>query len=187
MSKGKVLCDNCGSEHYAPDFPHPCDKAKIKKAKEDLTACRGGGGGGGGHVVGRQSDRKKCSKNNYNKDGDINYYVYGVKNRGNAWMGYFCCQECGWNTTHTYGFYDAWKRDTGNFVLPYDHNYWKLSVKTAGVVTSNRASEGVGQSIKDQHRLAIYEVISCHHGKVSNAIFFSFLTDLSKVLEHLKY
>ena len=34
MAKGKFPCDTCGGEHYAPNFLHPRDKAKIKKAKQ---------------------------------------------------------------------------------------------------------------------------------------------------------
>ena len=59
-------------------------------------------------------------------------------------------QECGWNTIHTSGFHDAWKRDTGTFFLPDDHDYWKLSGKTSGFSTSIGASEGGGTIIPDQ-------------------------------------
>ena len=48
MSKGRGACDHCGDERYAPDLPHPCDKAKTKKAREECAACRGGGGRGSG-------------------------------------------------------------------------------------------------------------------------------------------
>ena len=44
MAKGKVPCYNCGVEHHSPDFLHPRDRDKIKKAKEERADCRGGVG-----------------------------------------------------------------------------------------------------------------------------------------------
>ena len=41
-ANGKGPCDNCGGEQYSPDFPHPCDGYKIKKAKEERTVCSDG-------------------------------------------------------------------------------------------------------------------------------------------------
>ena len=101
-------------------------------------------------------------------------------------MCYLRRQECGWNTTHTSGFHDAWKRDPGTFALKYEHEYWEISWKSAGVTTGTRAYEGGGASTKDQRCSAIYEVISRHQGDASDARFSSFLTDFSKVLESLK-
>ena len=43
MAKGKALCDNCGGEQYSLDCPHPRNKAKINKSKEECAARRGGG------------------------------------------------------------------------------------------------------------------------------------------------
>ena len=84
MANRKYPFDNCGGEHYALDFPHPHDEAKIKKAKKERKAHKGSGGYGGGHGGGRQGGIMKWS--NYNKDGDINEYVNGVQKRGNAWI-----------------------------------------------------------------------------------------------------
>ena len=85
MAKGKWPFYNCDGKHYAPDFSQSRDKANIKKANKEHAVCRGGGGRGGG----RKSDRKKWSKSNDNKDGDINDYVNGVQKRENGWMCYF--------------------------------------------------------------------------------------------------
>ena len=92
MAKGEIPCGNCGGEHYAQDFPHPCNKSKIKKAKEERVARRGGGGHNAGRNSGRsggfngrrKGGRKKWSNNN--EDGDINDYGNGVKKRGSYWM-----------------------------------------------------------------------------------------------------
>ena len=140
MAKGKVPCDNCGGEHQSPDCPHPHDQNKIKKAKEERTACRVGGGRGDVCGGGRQGDHKKWS--NYKKDGDRNDYENVVKNRVNAWMCYCRRKECGWNDTHISGFHAAWRHDPGTFSLPDEHYYWKLSQKTVGVATETGASEG---------------------------------------------
>ena len=102
-------------------------------------------------------------------------------------MCYFWRQECGWNTTHTYGFNAAWKRDPGTFAFPYYHEYWGLSGNTAGITTVAEASEGGGASTTDQHRLDLSEMNSFHQVEASDASFSSFLTDLSKVLDNLKY
>ena len=74
MAKGRGSRDICDGEHYYWDSPHFCDKAKVKKAKEDRAARSGNGvrnsgcsGGCGGR---RQGDRNKCINNK--KDGDIN-------------------------------------------------------------------------------------------------------------------
>ena len=68
MSKRKVPCNNCDGEHYSPYYPHPRDKANIKKAKEERAARRDGGGYGGGYIIGRggrqYSDLKKWSNDN---------------------------------------------------------------------------------------------------------------------------
>ena len=100
-------------------------------------------------------------------------------------MCYFCHQKCGCNNTHTSGFHAAWKRDTGTFALPDDHEIWKLSGKTASVTNGTGASEGGGTSILDQLHLALSEVISCHQVNTSDTRFSSFLTDFSKVLGNL--
>ena len=78
IAKGKGPCNNCGGEHYSTYCPHPRDEAKLKKAKEELTACRGSSGRNGGSGSGRQGDRKKCSNNE--RDGDRNDDGNGVKN-----------------------------------------------------------------------------------------------------------
>ena len=88
MAKRKYIFDNFGGEHYSPDFPHPCDETKIKKAEEEHADRRVGGGNNGGRngghgserVGGSQVDRKKWS--NDNKYGDRNDYGNGVQNRG---------------------------------------------------------------------------------------------------------
>ena len=59
ISKGKFPCNNCGGEHYSPDYSHPRDEAKIKKSNEDLAARRGGGKCGGGCGGRRQDGHKK--------------------------------------------------------------------------------------------------------------------------------
>ena len=59
MTNGKCPCDNCSGKHYAPDFSHPRDKVKIKKAKEERTYFRGGDGRDGGSGGGRQGGRNK--------------------------------------------------------------------------------------------------------------------------------
>ena len=184
MAKGKCPCDNCGKKHYTPDCPHFFDEAKINNAKEEHTACRGGGRRGGRCGGGRQGDRNKWR--NYDKDGDRNYYGNGVQKIGNAWMCYCSPQECGWNTTHTYVFHAAWKRDHGTFVLPDDHDYWKLSGNTAGAATRTGDSEGGGASIPEQRCLDISEVISRYQGEASDASFSAFLTELFKMLGNLK-
>ena len=69
MTNGKCPCENCSGKHYAPDFSHPRDKVKIKKAKEERADSRGDSG----RSDRRQSDRKNWRKSNYNKDGDRNY------------------------------------------------------------------------------------------------------------------
>ena len=178
MAKGKSPCDNCNGEHYSTDFPHTRDKANIKNSKEEHTACRGSGGRGGG----RQGGRKKLI--NDNKYGDRNNY--GLKKRGNAWMCYCRCQDYGWNTTHTSGSNAAWKRDNVTFSFPADHAYWNLSGKTDGVETGTVASERGGEGIPPQRRLALPEIISLHQGEDYDAIFSSFLTEFSKVLDNLK-
>ena len=101
-------------------------------------------------------------------------------------MCYFRRKECEWNDTRTYGFHAAWKRYPGTFTLPADHNYWKLSGKTVGVSTCVGASEGSGVGTQAQIRLALSEVILRHQGEANNATFYSFLTELSKVLNYLK-
>ena len=101
-------------------------------------------------------------------------------------MWYFRRQECGWNTTHTYGFHAAWKRDLVTFTLPSDHDYWKLSWKNAGFTTVTGASEGGGEITTDQRRLDLSKVISHHPREASDAIFSSLITDFSKALENLK-
>ena len=86
--KWKIPCDNCGGEYYSPDFPHPCDKEKIKKYKEERASPRVGGGHGGGsgcrRGVVRQGGRKKLR--NDKKDGDRNDYGNCFQNRGNDCM-----------------------------------------------------------------------------------------------------
>ena len=187
-TKGKGPCDNCGGKHYAPDLLHHCDEVKIKKAKEERAARRGGGGCGGGRSGGRGCGcQGGCNKwTNDNKDGDKNDYGSGVQKRGNDWMLYCRRQYCGWNTTHNFGVNAAWKHDTGTFVLPYDHDYCKLSRKTADVATSTGASVVGRVRILNQLCSAISEVIYRYQGEASDAIFSSFLTDLYKVLDNLK-
>ena len=188
MAKEKLPCNNCGGGHFSLDFLHPCDKDKIKKAIEEHTDCKRGGGCGigcgGGSGDRRQIYHKKWSNRNDNKDVDRNDYGNGVQNRGNDWMCYCCSQEGGWNTTHTFRFNAAWKRDPGTFAFPDDHDYLKLSGKTDGVTTGTGDYEGGGASTKYQNRLALSEVISGHQGYAYDARFSSFLTDFSKVLEN---
>ena len=161
---------------------------KIKKSKEE-RAPRRGGGGYGGERNSERSGRRQGVRNkwsNDNKGGDRNDYGNGVTNRGNAWMLYLLHQDYGWNNTHTYVFHSAWKRDPGAFAFLYNHEYWKLSGKTGGFETGTESSEGSGVGIPSQHRLALSEVISHHQGDASDAIFSSFLTDFSKVLDKIK-
>ena len=103
---------------------------------------------------------------------------------GNACMFYCRRKECGWNDTHTSGFYAAWKRDPGTFSLTTDHDYWKLSGKTVGVATSIGSSEGGGAVNKYQCRLALSEDISRHQGEATDATFSSSLADFSKLLDN---
>ena len=184
MENGKGPCDNCGGEHYSPDFPHPRDQTKVKKAKEERTAYRGGGGRGGGCGGGRHGNHKKWR--NYKKDGDGNYYKNGVQKRFNAQMWYLRHKECGWNDTHTYVFHAAWKHDPVTFSFSTDHDYCKFSGKTVGVATGTGDSEGNGVGTQSQRCLDIFEVISRYQGEESDATFYYFLTDFSKVLDHLK-
>ena len=118
--------------------------------------------------------------------GDINGYINCVQKRGNALMCYCRCQECGWNTTHTYVFHAFWKHDPGTFSLPDDRDYWKLSGNIAGVTNVTRAFEGGRAITTYQHRSDLSGLISCHKGEASGEIFSSFLTDFSKVLDNLK-
>ena len=74
------------------------------------------------------------------------------------------CQDCGWNTTHIYGFHDSWKYDPSPSSFPDDHDYWKLSGKTSSVATGAGASEGSRAVIPSQRHSDISEVISCHEG-----------------------
>ena len=170
MAKGKFPCDNCGGEHYYTDFLHPCDEAKIKNDKEECAAHKGGSGRNGVCGGRRQGDLKKWIK--YKKDVDRNDYGNGVQKRGNDWMCYFRCKECGWNENHTSVFHAAWKRDTGTFALLADHDYWKLSGNTVGVATGTGETEGSGLGTQAQHRSDIYEVISCHQGEATYATFY---------------
>ena len=101
-------------------------------------------------------------------------------------MCYCRCKQCGYNTTHTSGFHAAWKRDTGTFDLPDEHDYWKLSGNTDNVTTGTGAYEGGRANTIYQLNLDISEVVSFHQGDTSDAIFSSFLTDFSKVLDNLK-
>ena len=96
------------------------------------------------------------------------------------------CQDCGWNTTHIYGFHDSWKYDPSPSSFPDDHDYWKLSGKTSSVATGAGASEGSGAVIPSQRHSDISEVISCHEGEVYDSSFSSLLTYFSKVLDNLK-
>ena len=105
---------------------------------------------------------------------------------GNDWICYFCCKECGWNDTHNYGFHDVWKGDSGTFTLSDDHDYWKMSGKTVGVATGTGDSEGNGVGTQSQHCLDLSEVISHHQGEATDATFYFFLADFSKVLDSLK-
>ena len=57
--------------------------------------------------------------------------------------------ECEWNDTHNYEFHAAWKRDLGNFALPADHDYWKLSGNTGGIATGSGDSERSGVGPQD--------------------------------------
>ena len=188
MAKVKRPCDNSGRKHHAPYFLHPHEKSKIKKAKEKRAYFMGGdgyGGGSGGGISGRcQVGRKNWS--NDNKYGDRNYYGNDAQKRVNYWMLYFRRQGFGWNTTHTSVFRAAWNRGHGTFVLPYYHEYWKLSGKTSSLATSTGSSEGGGGIITEKLYLGISEVISRHQGEASYAIFSSFLSDFSKVLDNLK-
>ena len=94
--------------------------------------------------------------------------------------------ECVWNAPHTSGFHDAWKHYPGPFSLPADHDYWELSGKTFGVTTGTGAYEIRGAGTQSQCCLDLSEVISRHQGEATDATFYSFLNDFSKLFDHLK-
>ena len=192
----KGTCDNCGGDHYAPSCPHPRDEAKIKKAKDARAASRGGGGRGGGRGGrggGRSSDRSKWSRNNSNNSNESEHKEYGngVQKRGNAWMCYCKKKECGWNHSHTSGFHAQWKRDTGTFALPADHDYWKLSGQApsqgaGGATGASGVSQGLGSAISTATKSALSGLVTSHQSNTADAGFSSFLSDFNAVLGSLK-
>ena len=100
-------------------------------------------------------------------------------------------KECGWNHFHTSGFYAQWKRDTGTFALPADHDYWKLlgqapSKRVGGATGAGGASQGLGSAISTATKSALSGLVTSHQSTTDTARFSSFLSDFNAVLGLLK-
>ena len=81
-----------------PDGSHKNGQKKWSKGGRG----RGGGRGGG------KPDRSAAS---------------GVQLMGNKWICFCKRKECGWNTTHTYGFHSAWVQNKSSFNIHATHKF----------------------------------------------------------------
>jgi hypothetical protein len=114
-----IICCICGKhDHDLHSYPEPCNQEHINKARGESKNSQNpklGGSGGGG---------SKYSQGKFGKPSAQGKMVCFVNNKSHAW-----CASCGWTTTDSTKFHDAWSTNKSTFVL---HDKHPLTVAKQG-------------------------------------------------------
>ena len=134
-------CWNCGKLGCTPNTcKQPRDDAKIAENRRKYYEGRGKGKDAGKKLVEGNYEREKWSTPA--KGGPGVRYIGGVPH---AYCGKKCNgSECGWNTTHSSKYHQAWKRDPSFDLAAFSPNHELcLAKKASNSGTSSTASSSL--------------------------------------------